>query len=77
MMLRYDLVGLLHNAADTLDSVSPRKHPYAAGEAFALREAAGNIEKAFKHPELQGEFAKLYSLLPADIDRRAGKTVAS
>ncbi len=76
-MLRYDLIGLMHNAADTLDGLSPRKHPYAGGEAFALREAADNLERAFKHPELRDEFAKLYCLLPNDIERRAGKVTAS
>lgn len=75
-MLRYDLVGLLSNAADTLDALSARKHPHAGGEAFAVREVADNIEKLFQDRALWDQFAQIYSLTPADIERRASKAAA-
>lgn len=77
MKMRCDLIGLLNNAADTLDGVSKSRHPYAAGEAYALREAAGNIEILFRDLSKLDEFAQLYCLTATDFDRadaRAART---
>ncbi|MBN8844815.1 MAG: hypothetical protein J0H88_16360 [Sphingomonadales bacterium] len=68
------MIGLLSNAADTLDGLTPRKHPHAASDAFALREAAGNIEILFADRERFDEFAEIYCLKPEDIERRANQS---
>lgn len=70
MKMRVSIVGLLRNAADTLDELHELREndteyddvDYSAAEAYGLREIADNLENLDANPALIFEWADLYAL---------------
>ncbi|MCC7097300.1 MAG: hypothetical protein IT472_08985 [Thermomonas sp.] len=68
MKFRIDLLGELRNIADLLETGNAKDLKfYRKMYAFALREAAANIEALFRNRDLLDQFADVYCLTPDDL----------